>query len=871
MKNCILFLLFFLTIRNCFAQSEPVALSKKVLNETAFTNWADVSSPKLSGNGKIIAYSEGIQSKRILIIKAVNDSWKVEFPGGSMYDFIAFDEFLFKKGKDSLMTMDLKTRRMTFLENASNYILPKSKSAWIGIKKTHGGDTLMLLNCKTLKRLQFPNAKEFKFIGDKFAAVFQRNGIGSTCVQWVDLSNGVTKVIFEDNHCAIAQCSVDNSHERLAFLTEEDVSGSSLSKIWYYEEKLQKASCLVDGSKIATNDNLTIDPARLEFSDDGSRVFFYLQHHMKEVTHAVGDQTEIWRYTDYYPGDLERGMYNGERAAVFVSYNLKDDHLTEFKLTNENVIAKHKDWALTAQALDQVGEDCYWNPAAYFSYYLLSLSNGKRLTIASNFRRSENLNPIVLSPTGKWVIYLDKEKKQFYSYETNTGLVRPITEKCGTNWIDHTDEYPEPMRTEIGELQWGRDDNSFLISDGHDIWRIDPSNKLSPIMLTNHYGRDHHIKFGVFAQQNPKDEGSIFVTAVDKDNKDRGFFKINTNKADDPQKCVLGPYVFGDWAGHGEENRPPIKLNNKVWLVKRSSATEAPNFFLTTDFVKFTKLTDVQPQKDWNWLTTELVKWTTPDGKTSDGILYKPENFDPSKKYPIIFNYYESRSDELNLFIDPAPSIGNMNIPWFVSRGYLVYVPDIHYKIGDPGISAFVSVQSAAQLLAKRPYIDSTKMALQGHSFGGYETNFIITHSHLFTAACSACGLSDLTAMFGSGVRGDYPLYWAEQGQGRLGATPWGNPEAYIRNSPIFYVGQISTPLLIMANRNDNAVPFAQGRELFITMRRAQKPVWLLQYNDGDHLIDGKSAEDYNARMTQFFDHFLKNKPLPDWMSPVTN
>ncbi|HEY1200078.1 MAG TPA: prolyl oligopeptidase family serine peptidase, partial [Niastella sp.] len=277
----------------------------------------------------------------------------------------------------------------------------------------------------------------------------------------------------------------------------------------------------------------------------------------------------------------------------------------------------------------------------------------------------------------------------------------------------------------------------------------------------------------------------------------------------------------------------------------------------------------VYPERNYNWLTSELVSWRTLDGSISQGVLYKPENFDSSRRYPLIFDYYDKRSIELNVYRIPGYSDGEINIPWFVSNGYMVFIPDIHYKIGHVGESVLNSIISAARILSSRTYIDSTRMGIVGHSFGGYETNYLLTHSTIFAAAISSAGFCDLMGMYGSlWEDGSSFSEYFELRAGRMGVTPWENREAYISNSPIFNVDKVVTPVLMMNNVDDKAVPFSQGVQFFTALRRLGKKAWMLQYEDEGHSLYSLEAKaDYTIRTTQFLDHFLKGKPAPGWMS----
>ena len=317
----------------------------------------------------------------------------------------------------------------------------------------------------------------------------------------------------------------------------------------------------------------------------------------------------------------------------------------------------------------------------------------------------------------------------------------------------------------------------------------------------------------------------------------------------------------------------PIKAKDvSAWLVERMTASVSPNLYFTRDFKSFKKLSYVEPERNYNWLTTELVTWKMANGQLSQGILYKPENFDYGKKYPSILTYYEKRSDQLNEFIPPDYAVDRMNIPSYVSRGYLVFVPDIYYSPGHNGDAVGNAVVSAAEYLSRLHFVDAKKLGLMGHSFAGWETNYLITHSHLFAAACEAAGVSDQVSAYAQlnyGTWNSRQQFYETDAQGSaygLDVTPWTRPDLYIGNSPIFRIGDITTPLLMMHCAFDSSVPFEQAIELFTGMKRAGKKVWLLQYDNDGHDLNPEHAKDYTIRMQQFFDHYLKDAAAPHWM-----
>ena len=306
------------------------------------------------------------------------------------------------------------------------------------------------------------------------------------------------------------------------------------------------------------------------------------------------------------------------------------------------------------------------------------------------------------------------------------------------------------------------------------------------------------------------------------------------------------------------------------YIFDKNSFVESPNIYVTSDFKSETKLSNTNPQQqNYNWGTTELVKWTTPKGHSSEGILYKPENFDASKKYPMIVYFYEKLSENLYSYQAPAPTPSRLNIPFFVSNGYLVFVPDISYENGHPGASAVDYVNSGVEMLKKNSWVDGSKIGIQGQSWGGYQVAYLITKTNMYAAAWAGAPVVNMTSAYG-GIRwasGMNRQFQYEKTQSRIGATLWEKPELYIENSPLFSLPKVTTPVVIMANDGDGAVPWYQGIEMFTDLRRLGKKVWLLNYNGEEHnLVQRQNRKDIQIREQQFFDYYLKGEKPPVWM-----
>jgi dipeptidyl aminopeptidase/acylaminoacyl peptidase len=252
-----------------------------------------------------------------------------------------------------------------------------------------------------------------------------------------------------------------------------------------------------------------------------------------------------------------------------------------------------------------------------------------------------------------------------------------------------------------------------------------------------------------------------------------------------------------------------------------------------------------------------------------EGLLYKPEDYIPSKKYPLLLYYYELNSDNLHNHQAPRPSASTINPLEYASAGYLVLIPDIRYVPGQPAKSAYNSILSATDYLIKNYSVDSTKMGLQGQSWGGYQTAQLITMTKRYAAAMAGAPVGNMFSAYG-GIRWGSGLnrqFQYESQQSRIGKTIWEAPNLYVENSPLFNLPKVSTPLFIMHNDKDGAVPWYQGIELYNGMRRLGKPCWLLNYNEDDHNLTKLPYKiDLSIRMRQFFDHYLQGKPMPIWM-----
>jgi dipeptidyl aminopeptidase/acylaminoacyl peptidase len=263
-----------------------------------------------------------------------------------------------------------------------------------------------------------------------------------------------------------------------------------------------------------------------------------------------------------------------------------------------------------------------------------------------------------------------------------------------------------------------------------------------------------------------------------------------------------------------------------------------------------------------------VVHFKNTDGVPLSAALYKPENFDAHKKYPLLVYIYEKLTQNLNHFVSPAPGT-SINISYYVSNGYLVLTPDIVYTTGYPGQSALKCVLPAIQALVDRGVVDENAIGIQGHSWGGYQVAYMATQTNRFKAVAAGAPVADMISAY-DGIRWGTGLprqFQYERTQSRIGGSLWQYPTRFIENSPIFWADRVQSPVMILHNDGDTAVPWYQGIEFFLALRRLGKEAYFFNYNGQPHGLQNRADQkDYTIRMQQYFDHFLKGAPAPAWM-----
>jgi dipeptidyl aminopeptidase/acylaminoacyl peptidase len=664
----------------------------------------------------------------------------------------------------------------------------------------------------------------------------------------------------------------DEAGEQLAFLTNrgQPDRDTAAYALYYWQPRLREARRLAaEGMAGVPAGWWVSENGSVSFSRNGQRIFFGTAPRPapEQPDGRLAEErvrVDIWHWQDPQIQPVQLRRLPEERRRTFEAVvHLRDGRVVQLadeRLPSVTVGARGDADLASGTASEPYAVESSWDSPNWSDQYLIDVRTGERTLV-----RQRAQGGIDLSPAARYATFYDNEAQAIMVLDLRTRRVVNVT--AGIPFPVHDEEHdqPSPARS-LGGAGWLENDAALLVYDRFDIWAVDPTGRTAPRNITHGAGRRDTVQFRVVRLERDQPhllaDRPLLLSAFNPRTKQAGFYRA-TVSGGAPQQLVMADYMF---------STPRKAGNADVLLFSRQSFTEFPDLWVSgLELRDMRRITAENPQQAaYAWGTAELVEWTSLDGIPLQGILYKPDNFDASRQYPMIAYFYERMSDNLHLHYPPVPHRSRVNPTFYTSRGYLVFVPDIVYRIGYPGESAMNSIMPGVTKLLDRGFVDRDNMALQGHSWGGYQIAFMVTRTNMFKAGAAGAPVANMTSAYG-GIRlesGVGRQFQYERTQSRLGGSLWEMPVRYLENSPLFWLDKVETPLLIMHNDLDGAVPWQQGIELYLGLRRLGKPAWLINYNDEPHWPTTiANKRDWNIRMQQFFDHYLKGEAAPRWLA----
>jgi dipeptidyl aminopeptidase/acylaminoacyl peptidase len=566
----------------------------------------------------------------------------------------------------------------------------------------------------------------------------------------------------------------------------------------------------------------------------------------------------VWHYNDPRLQTQQRVQESADRSFSYVTMyrpgdgqmiRIADDEVPDIQITGRG------QWAIgtSDMAYERMSN---LNGQSFRDVYSIDTRTGKKTVIKKNLRWGNSSSP----DTTKYLYY---DTKNFYVWDTATGIARNITEKVPASFVNVEDDHNivDPPSNVVG---WTADNQYVLISDRWDIWKVPVSGTEAAVNLTVN-GKKDSIRyqgrvFGIYPNERGIDLSKPQYFSVMAEWTKRAGYGVL-----EPGKTGLKMLIYEDASIGGLQKAE----KGDVWMYRKETPTQAPQVFVTdATLTNPRKIVDMAPMAEsLAWSAGEqLIEFKNDKGERLQASLYLPANYEKGKQYPTIVYIYERLTQ--GHYGYGRPTANGFSRQAYTSNGYAVLQPDIKYYINDPGMSAAWTLPAAVKAAVATGVVDPKRVGLHGHSWGGYQTAFTITQSDVFAAAIAGAPLTDMISMYSIIYKNSGGTNGAifESSQGRFTSGPWDNWLAYSRNSPVYHAKNVKTPLVILHNDQDGAVDFTQGVEYFNTLRRLEKPVVMLEYPGENHgLARPANQQDYTVRMKEFFDHFLKGAPAPDW------
>lgn len=665
------------------------------------------------------------------------------------------------------------------------------------------------------------------------------------------------------------QSSVKSEPSSYSFNEKEMIGEFSVNDSLWYAFSLKKPGCnlLFDRKEIVLPDGMSV--GRIDLSKSHNFLILELRDSQqvsrrKKEPEKKPDKSfelELWTWNEMEVPTLQRdGRYRQDKSVTYI-YDIFSKKLTEVAPFTVDLLlpsgAENLNYVLyTDESPYKMQRE--WLDRLPFDIYSVNVHTGAKRLIGRSYRTAPKW-----SVNGKWAVMYDPIAQVWNKFDGATGKVVNISDAIGYPMFVESYDKPAPAPA-YGIAGWTADGNNVFLYDAYDWWKIDLTGERQPECLTKGYGRKHGKSIRKMTSNIDKDvfqkDEKVIVSLWDKDTMDEGVYQLDMKGR--LRKLMEGNYVytihrFSDNHEYCVWNRQNVSEFRDLWWSK-------------SDFSNSVKVTNANPQQaDYKWGTVKLIKWTNYENKENKGVLYLPEDYDPQKEYPVLVQFYETHSGELNIYHAPLLSSALGDPMYFASNGYIVFMPDVHFTIGTPGQSCYDAVVSGTKYLIEQGIAHPGKIGLQGHSWSGYQTSYLVTKTDLFTCANIAAPITDMVTGYlgirnGSGL----PRYFMyEETQSRMGKTLWEAKDKYLASSAILEADKIHTPLLILHNDQDEAVAYEQGRALYLAMRRLQRPAWLLNYKGEGHFVLRKGAQkDWTIRMMQFFDYYLKGTKEPRWM-----
>ncbi|MFM7596098.1 MAG: alpha/beta hydrolase family protein [Flavobacteriales bacterium] len=749
------------------------------------------------------------------------------------------------------------------VESAKKCWFQKKEKPTEPVKEIKSDGTTLVLENWDYRLFRVNNTTDFLLSKQgNLAYLTQEKGKRDTSKLWVVTPDALLPIQVGKKHFSIKNLQWNKEGNLLAFLYSSDTN-----KVKQYELGVYS---LLNDSLITFGDSSTTKAYGFKGINDRVQPSFfdylpYLKFTLSDRVVYQKDtllESEKVRLDLWSPSDLTLQpqqlleIKDGDKSGDIIAMDLNDFTIKTWSpdsLRGAFNVHRHSNFTLVFDARPYAIQAQWKNPSLN-DVYRLDMRSGERLLLKKALAYDGHL-----SDDGNSFTYFDSKKKNHFLVDISQGMKEHCM-SCTVKEPWEEDLNGQPMDPgPAATYGFNKEGTLYYYGSRDNIYEFDLSTKQNRRLTFDHTATTDWE----WVKWNP-DSTNVSWNG--------GYLQARNRTTKKVSIWTATPSFLLEMVDRGDFKVMAFTKakDTSIYVLRRMRVDQFPDIEVGGNVSGFKRVSWANPQQsEYLWPTAELIRWKSYQGFELEGIVYKPENYNPAKKYPLLVYYYELNGDNLHNYRSPAPTASTINPTEYASAGYLVFIPDIRYKPGYPAKGAYDCIMSGTDYMLKKYSIDSTRLGLQGQSWGGYQTAQLITMTNRYKAAMAGAPVSNMFSAYG-GIRWGSGLnrqFQYESTQSRIGATIWERPELYIENSPIFHLPKVNTPLLVMANDKDGAVPWYQGIELYTGLRRLGKPCWMLNYNDDDHnLTRLPNKMDLSIRMRQFFDFYLNNGEQPLWM-----
>lgn len=862
--NCkIIWISYILFLMTC-----PVnAQAKKTRQLTAadYHLWSTLSAESISDYGKWVSYSLSYESGLdTLFVKNTSTAKTFAFPKGYGGKFVGDSWFGCLLPNNNFHLVNLNNGKVQNFDNVQNYdFVNDSDYLILYCNGKESKTNIVIQNLKGDTVARIDNVISFTMNKKRDALGYCTAEPTGNKVGLLQFGKKITKAIITQSTVKQFENVVWKSDGKSFAFVGRAVTAESFTAdtVLYY---------VLDDHKLFQYDTTTAAnwpkdmvlnasyTSSLGISDDGERVFFMMK---KNDGAAVQNNTgiQVWNAADkdLFP---MRNKWNKENQSRLATWSPKTGKCTAIgdSVYSSAILNGDQHYAIVYDLNDNKPS---WKQEADRDYYLFDVNTGEKTLFLK--QQPGAIGNLDLSPDGKYIAYFRDLDWWVYSIEKQTHT--NTTKKTGI--VFHDDSIDMAEIQPYGLAGWSGIDGMLLIYDQFDLWQINPENGKAD-RRTN--GREGNQIFriienangyadGIVAKGNAMDDKTLILKSNTLDNSFSGYFTL-----DKSQK--LQPIVYSE---------------KRISALHKANATNC-YMYLCEDFNAPPSLiikTATAPPKaifqsnsqhnQYGWGTSKTIAYKNAKGLDLKGVLIYPSDYNPTKKYPMIVYIYQRQTYKLHTYNNPTLLNGSgFNASLFACQGYFILYPDIAYTVGSPGFSATDCVIAATNAAIAIAPIDRSKIGLAGHSFGGYETDFIMTQTDMFAAGIAGSAITDFVSCYLSVNPNEkkFDGWRFEYQQLRMGTSLFEDYERYHSNSPITYASNTMKPLLSYTGIDDTQVSANQTIEFYLALRRLNKEHIMVLYPGDDHVIDKEENQiDLTKRISDWFGYYLKGGKRPAW------